>query len=87
MQLRTGSENNDHLPRQARDEHRESSKTGRCFVCVFVDRRDCRDQPAAGQGENTGCLRHLYIKTIFLPRQTRDKQRKALKKSPFFLVG
>jgi hypothetical protein len=36
MQLRTGSENNDHLPRQDRDEHRESSKTGRCFVFLSI---------------------------------------------------
>jgi hypothetical protein len=30
-------------------------------------------------------LSHLYIKTIILPRQARDKHRENSKKRPFFL--
>jgi hypothetical protein len=37
-------------------------------------------------GEQTAFLSHLYIKTIFLPRQTRDKHRENSKRDRF-LIG
>jgi hypothetical protein len=38
-------------------------------------------------GEQTAFLSHSYIKTIFLPRQTRDKHREAQLKKTAFLAG
>jgi hypothetical protein len=35
------------------------------------------------QGEKTGSFGHLYIKTIFLPRQARDKHRENQKRDRF----
>ena len=38
-----------------------------------------------GEGEKTVILSHLYTKTIFLPRQARDKRRENSITRPFFL--
>eukprot|EP01046_Picozoa_sp_COSAG06_P036393 COSAG06_NODE_4008_length_4666_cov_3.913072_6_plen_102_part_00 len=40
----------------------------------------------AGAGKKTVFLSHLYIKMLILPRQARDKHRKALKKRRRFLA-
>ena len=86
MQLRTGSENNDHLPRQDRDEHRESSKTGRCFV--FLSIAETVEISRLLDKVKTRAVSHLYIKTIFLPRQARDKHReKSTQKKDRFVAG
>jgi hypothetical protein len=50
---------------------------------------DPADRPATvptnplGQGEKTVFLSHLYIKTMILPRQARDKHRENSKKRAF----
>jgi hypothetical protein len=41
----------------------------------------------ANQGKKTGFLSHLYIKAIFLPRQTRDKHRESTPKIDRFVEG
>jgi hypothetical protein len=58
-------EKTEHLPRQARDTHREDSKTEDVVLgCVSTVSKNV-------------FLRHLCIKCIILPRQARDENRES----------
>jgi hypothetical protein len=87
------------LPRQARDTHRENSKTQRRFPTAG----DAHPRPRSGSGQTASrphsashtqphlsevskrhLLSHFYIKMIILPRQARDKHRESTQKSAVF---
>ena len=66
------------LPRQARDKHRKSTQKERCvFSCRVVSRRDPPEESRRRCEKHASSFRaNLYMKTIILPRQARDKHRK-----------
>ena len=62
------------LPGQARDKHRERALTNDAFEYLNWAEHDRGQRPR--KDEKTPLFaRHLYIKTINLPRQARDKHR------------
>jgi hypothetical protein len=64
------------LPGQARDKHRERALTNDAFEYLNWAEHDRGQRP--GKDEKTPLFaRHLYIKTIILPRQARDKHRES----------
>jgi hypothetical protein len=72
------------LPRQARDKHRENSKKDvmhdkkvRHLGCFDDDREAAQAVDTAARRYGTVFFRPFILKTIFLPRQARDKHRKS----------
>jgi hypothetical protein len=76
---------NDHLPRLARDKHKEHCITKQWVLFpqgtkTADEQRFVWKADASTGAENILCLSHFILKMIILPRQARDKCRESTQK-------